>query len=228
MILTDTARQVTGFTPNLAPGPRLEISGILPDLYDGLNGASSYLLTNQHDTRPPGDYTHLELAGPTLAECLETPVQPDGYPKAAIQVTHVNQEMPFELAFTGFRNYVTDTTHTEPDLRFPLLDPGTRFGSIAVFHIFLSLEPGELDTFFAQVHYDKEGIALPYDVGAAYTTSCEPEDAARYMNALKNLALATFGHQRFNPFDSETRKVEILTSAGPRTLEFEYLLPDGN
>lgn len=45
MILADTARQVPGFVPNLAPGPRLEISGILPDLYDGFNGASSLVLT---------------------------------------------------------------------------------------------------------------------------------------------------------------------------------------
>lgn len=226
MILADTARQVPGFVPNLAPGPRLEISGILPDLYGGINGASSHILTNQYDTRPPGEYTYLELAGPQLAEYLEASIQHEGYPKAAIQVTHVDEEMPFDRAFTGFQHYVTDTTRTEPDIKFPLLEPGTRFGSIAVFHIMLSLEPGELDNFFAQVHYDKEGIALPYDVGAAYTTYIEPEDAVRYMNTLKNLVLATFGHQRFNPFDSETRRVEIPTSTGLHPLDFEYLLPD--
>lgn len=227
MILADTAKQVPGYTPDLAPGPRLEISGILDELGREGDAIISYIISNEHDTRPPGASTYIELAGPTLAKYLEVTPRHKEYPKAALHVTHIEQAMPFMQAVAGFRRHVYNSIKVEPKLQFPNIDPQTPVASLALFFVLLSFKPGQADTYFAQVHYDDRGVALPHDFGVTISQA-DDETASRHLNTLKNFAVATFGHQRINPFPSQMRQVEIPTSAGPHTIEFEYLLPDGN
>mgnify|MGYP001030762452 CR=1 FL=1 len=228
MILTDIAKQVPGFTPNLAPGPHLEISNILDDLARDGDAIFSYIISNEHDTRPPGTSTYIELGGPTLAKYLEVTTPHNAYPKAALQVTHVDNAMPFQQAVAAFRHSVHAATEVMPDLQHHGADPQALVASLAHFYVILSLAPGHTDNYFAQVHYDERGIALPHDIGVTIGKATDHNTALRYLNTLKNLAIATFGHQRINPFPSQVRQVEIPTSTGLHTVAFEYLLPDGN
>ncbi len=72
------------------------------------------------------------------------------------------------------------------------------------------------------------GVAQPFDMAVVNPgTDTDFEASTRHTNSLKNLALTVFGHQRFDPFPNQTRRVEIQTRQGPHPLTFEYLRPDG-
>lgn len=227
MIIVDLAEETGNlvFHPHLTT--LLEASGILEDITSLSESAATYSTVNLMDTRPISEDVHLEVAGPTLARILETPVLHPDYPKAAVKAQHIKISLNAERAFAGFQSFVDTAWNQAARIDFPPVPRGTHFDSLALFTIQVKYAPTHGFFAFAQVHYDKKGIAKPFDIATVVDMGGALHgEPLEQLGSLKNLALAVFGRQRMvEAYPSEIRRVYITTTEGRVPLDFQHLRP---